>query len=573
MRRASTISISGLPGMFSRISFKLALIIGLSLVGMLVMGPIALYNMRAQMMADRQAKTQHMVDVGYGILTHFQKLESDGKMSKVDAQAAAMNAIRGLRYDKVEYFWINDMSPKMVMHPIKPELDGKELGEMKDPAGNRLFVGFVDVVKKDGAGFYSYLWPKPGFEQPVGKISYVKGFAPWGWIIGTGIYLDDVDAIFRQNAMLFGIMALIVVALVLLASVIISRSITKPLNVITGLTARLAAGDQAFEVPYTARKDEIGALAKSLGVFKDNAAAVAKLHAEQAEIKQHADAEKRRTMVEFAGKFEASVQAVVREVIADAGDMREAAQSMSHTASSASDRSKVVADACQEASENVQTVASAAEELSASIAEIGQRVTQAAQVADKAAGDGQRTNRSVEGLAAAADKIGEVIDLINNIASQTNLLALNATIEAARAGEAGKGFAVVASEVKSLASQTAKATEEISAQITAIQNETKHVVENIQGICVTILQVNEISSSIAAAVGEQGAATQEIAASVQRAASGTNAVSQNITSVTSATNQTGEVAHVVLQSSDKLAGKLQVLQREVSEFVAGLRAA
>jgi methyl-accepting chemotaxis protein len=514
-----------------------------------------------------------MVDIGYGILAHYQKLESDGKLSKADAQAAAMGEIKSLRYDKVEYFWINDMSPKMVMHPIRPELDGKDLSENKDPSGNRLFIGFVDVVKKQGAGFYSYLWPKPGFDQPVSKISYVKGFAPWGWIIGTGIYLDDVDAVFYQTAKMFGLVSLAVLALVLIASIIISRSITRPLNIITGLTGRLASGDGAFDVPYTARKDEIGGLAKSLHVFKDNAAAMTKMHTEQAELKQQADAEKRKTMIELAGKFEASVQAVVSEVIGDARNMREAAKSMSESAGSASDRSKVVADACQEASSNVQTVASAAEELSTSISEIGQRVAQAAQVADKAANDGQRTNAAVQGLAAAADKIGEVINLINNIASQTNLLALNATIEAARAGEAGKGFAVVASEVKSLASQTAKATEEISAQITAIQSETEQVVGNIQGICATILQVNEISSSIAAAVAEQGAATEEIAASVQRAASGTNQVSQNITSVTTATTRTGEVAGVVLQSSDRLGSKLQKLQHEVSEFIAGVRAA
>jgi methyl-accepting chemotaxis protein len=200
-------------------------------------------------------------------------------------------------------------------------------------------------------------------------------------------------------------------------------------------------------------------------------------------------------------------------------------------------------------------------------------VAQAAQVADRAAADGQRTNQTVEWLAAAAHKIGEVIDLINQIASQTNLLALNATIEAARAGEAGKGFAVVASEVKSLASQTAKATDEISAQISAIQAETQQVVGNIQGIRATIMEVNEISSSIAAAVEEQGAATKAIAFSVQEAASGTNQVSHNITGVTAATSETGGVAERVLQSSGRLTGKLQSLQTEVSTFLAGVRAA
>jgi methyl-accepting chemotaxis protein len=151
-----------------------------------------------------------MVDIGFGILAHYQKLESDGKLTRAQAQAAAIAEVKSLRYDKAEYFWINDMAPKMIMHPIKPELDGKDLGEMKDPSGNRLFMGFVDVVNKQGAGFYSYLWPKPGFEQPVAKISYVKGFAPWGWIIGTGIYLDDVDAVFRQTAMTFALVCLAV---------------------------------------------------------------------------------------------------------------------------------------------------------------------------------------------------------------------------------------------------------------------------------------------------------------------------------------------------------------------------
>jgi methyl-accepting chemotaxis protein len=558
---------------FSRISFKLVLIIAISLSGMVVMAPIALSTMRSQMLSDRQAKTRQMIDIGYGILAHYHRLESDGKLAHEAAQAAAMSEIKSLRYDKNEYFWINDMTPKMVMHPIKPELDGKFLGEMKDPTGNLLFNGFVDVVKKQGEGFYSYLWPKPGFDQPVSKISYVKGFAPWGWIIGTGIYLDDVDAVFRQTVLTFALVSLAVFAVVLLVSAIIGRSVTRPIATITALTSRLAAGDSAFEVPYTARRDEVGGLAKALAVFKENAAAVVRMHAEQAELKHKADAEKRQAMIDLAGKFEASIQAVVGEVIGESGQMQEAAQCMSRTAGEASRRAQVVEDAGRQASGNVQAVASAAEELSASIAEISQRVTQAASIANKAAADGQRTNETVEGLAAAANKIGEVIGLINEIASQTNLLALNATIEAARAGDAGKGFAVVASEVKSLASQTAKATEEISAQITAIQSETAEVVTNIQDIRATIMQVNEISSSIAAAVEEQGAATKEIAHSVQQAASGTNEVSHNISSVTAATAETGSVADTVLQSSGRLSTKLQTLQNEVATFLANVRAA
>jgi methyl-accepting chemotaxis protein len=559
--------------LFSRISFKFALIMFLVLVGMIAMAPIALFTMRSQMLADRQAKTQQMIDVAYGILANYHRLEIAGQLTREQAQAAAIAEIKSLRYDKVEYFWINDMVPRMIMHPIKSELDGKDLSTFKDPNGNYLFNGFVDVVKRQGAGFYSYLWPKPGFEQPVPKISFVKGFEPWGWIIGTGIYLDDVAAVFNQVALTFALVCAAAIAVVLAGAVLIGRSVTRPLANITSLTERLASGDDDFDVPYTSRKDEIGELAKALRVFKENAAEIARMHGEQAESKQRADSERRNAMMVLAGKFEASVQAVVGELFDDAREMQESARMLSRTAGEANQRATGMASACEQASTNVKAVAAAAEELSCSIAEINRRVGQAALVADKAASNSEKTNEVVQGLAAAAEKIGEVIGLINQIASQTNLLALNATIEAARAGEAGRGFAVVAAEVKSLASQTAKATDEISAQIAAIQSETQQVVGNIQGIRSTIMEINEISSSIATAVEQQGAATRAIAASVQKAANGTAQVSQNITCVTDATNQTGGAADHVLESSGRLSGKAQILQKEVAKFLSNVRAA
>lgn len=248
---------------------KFLIVIAAALAGMIALAPIALYNIRSQMMTDRQAKIQQMVDVGHGILAHYHKLEIEGKLGREQAQAAALAEIKDLRYDKVEFFWINDMVPHMVMSPAKPELDGKPVGDFKDPAGNYLFRGFVDIVQKQGGGFYGYLWPKMGSDQPVSKLSYVKGFAPWGWIIGTGIYLDDVQLIFRQTAWTFAWICLGVVVLVLAISLAISRSVTRSLITITSLTEKLASGEDDFEVPYTTRRDEVGSLARALRVFKE----------------------------------------------------------------------------------------------------------------------------------------------------------------------------------------------------------------------------------------------------------------------------------------------------------------
>jgi methyl-accepting chemotaxis protein len=336
---------------------------------------------------------------------------------------------------------------------------------------------------------------------------------------------------------------------------------------------RLASGDKTIEVVGAARRDEIGGMAKAVQVFKDNAIAMDKLRAEQEDLKRQAEIEKRRALHKLADDFEASISGVVTVVSTAAAEMQSTAQSMSATAEETSRQSLSVASAAEQASVNVQTVASAAEELSASIGEIGRQVSQASEIAGKAAEDSRRTDEAVQGLTESAQKIGEVVKLIQEIAGQTNLLALNATIEAARAGEAGKGFSVVASEVKSLANQTAKATDEIRAQIGAIQDRTRTTVEVIHGIRRTIEDINGISATIASAVEEQGAATQEIARNVQQAAAGTGQVSENISGVTSAAGETGAAATQVLGSASELAQQSETLRAEVHKFLATIRAA
>ena len=275
--------------------------------------------------------------------------------------------------------------------------------------------------------------------------------------------------------------------------------------------------------------------------------------------------------VEMADNFESNVKTVVESVASASTEMEMSARSLSFTAEQTSGQSTAVAAASEEASTNVQTVAAAAEQLAQSVEEVGRQVQQSSNIARNAVEEAQRTNEEVEGLATAAEKIGEVVGLINDIASQTNLLALNATIEAARAGEAGKGFAVVATEVKSLADQTATATDEISSQIGAIQSATEHAVNAIKGISGTINELSEISAAIASAVEEQSAATREIAQSVEQAAAGTADVSQNIAGVTNGAQQTGEAASQVLEAASELSKQAEALRTQVDGFLVEVR--
>jgi methyl-accepting chemotaxis protein len=384
---------------------------------------------------------------------------------------------------------------------------------------------------------------------------------------------DTVSAMLSETMKVTTILGLLSFLIGSVLSVLISRSIVKPVTAMTDAMGRLAEGNLTIEIPATDHRDEIGDMAKAVQVFKDNAIRIEQLNREQEEAKARAAAERKRMMHEMADNFEAQVMNVVSMVSTSAEEMKMTSQSMSSAASDASSQATTVAAAAEEASMNVQTVATAAEELSASITEISRQVSEAARISEQASEEADRSDRMVQSLAQAAAKIGDVVGLINAIASQTNLLALNATIEAARAGEAGKGFAVVAGEVKSLAHQTGRATDEIRSLIAEVQAETDRSVAAIRNISVVVSQVRDISAAIAAEVEEQGAATQEIARNVEQAAQGTEEVSSNIVGVTQSAATTGAAANQVSSSAGHLAQNSVLLRSAVSEFLTTVRAA
>jgi methyl-accepting chemotaxis protein len=373
----------------------------------------------------------------------------------------------------------------------------------------------------------------------------------WDWIVGALIF-----------AALFCVFA----------GFSIITGVSNPIRKMTDAMGKLAAHDLTTTIEGVGRKDEVGQMADAVQVFKNSMIESDRLKAEQeaAHAKQQ---ERTKKLDELTRGFETSVGGVVQAVSSQATQMESSAQSMSATAEETTKQASAVAAASEQSSANVQTVASATEELSSSISEIGRQVSHSSQIAATAVSEASKANDMVQGLVSASQKIGEIVALINDIADQTNLLALNATIEAARAGEAGKGFAVVAAEVKNLATQTSKATEDISAQITGVQGATQDAVRAIGSISKTIGEIDQIATAIAAAVEEQGAATQEIARNVEEAAKGTQEVSSNIGGVTEAANGTGAAASQVLTAAQALTGQSTHLRDLVQDFLAGVKAA
>jgi methyl-accepting chemotaxis protein len=555
------------------VGLKIYALIGLCFIGLLVVGVLDQGELASSLKQQKQIELKHLAELALGIVKEEHAAAEKGDIAVADAQKRAIARLAALRYGNNDYFWINDMQPRMVMHPIKPEMNGKDLSTYKDPNGKLLFVDFVETVRKDGAGFVPYEWPKPGFDKPQPKLSYVVGFAPWNWVIGTGVYIDDLDTqtwASTQRALLAGALVLLIA---LAVSMLVARSITRPLKRITAAMNALAGGKLDVEVPGIGRRDEVGEMADAVEVFKSNAVASQGLEAEKKEAEIRAVAGRKADMHKMADDFEGAVGQIIETVHSASSQLEASAGTLSSTAERAEELATMVAAASEEASTNVQSVASATEEMSSSVNEISRQVQESARMAAEAVDQARTTNDRVSELSKAASRIGDVVELINTIAGQTNLLALNATIEAARAGEAGRGFAVVASEVKALAQQTANATGEIGQQVAGIQAATQDSVNAIKEISGTIERLSEISSTIAAAVEEQGAATQEISRNVQQAAHGTQQVSSNITDVQRGATETGSASSQVLSAAQSLSGESNRLKLEVGKFLNSVRAA
>jgi methyl-accepting chemotaxis protein len=554
-----------------RISYKLLMIVGLSVLGIAAVAGLGLSALWANLMEDRRGKLQDIVTVAREALEHDYQIWKAAGLSDDETKERGSALLRTMRFGNDDYVYANAYSGLSVSNP-NPKVQGKNLIDVADPDGVFFVRRQIELAAK-GGGFLMFRFPRATGGDPLPKLTYAVDFKPFGWIIGAGIYLDDVNAIFWEQARSMAMMVVLALLVVGGLFFLVGRSIVNPINAMTMAMRKISQGDTSTSIPALERGDEVGAMAQSVQVFKDNMIEANRLRGEQDVLKAQADTERKSLLVRMADEFERGVRASLDSLSGAASNMQVTSKSMSSTASEASHQATSVAAVAEQASANVQTVAAATEELSSSVSEIGRQVTQSTEIAGQAVAEANRTNVTVQGLSAAAQKIGDVVKLISDIASQTNLLALNATIEAARAGEAGRGFAVVANEVKSLASQTAKATDEISAQVGAMQNATTEAVQAIEGISRTIGAINDITSAISSAVEQQGSATQEIARNVQEAALGTGQVSSNIAAVNHAAEKTGSASNEVLASADQLSKQAVNLRTDVDKFLGNIRAA
>ena len=550
---------------------RLLLLTFLAAAGMIVLGTLDVMRLRDNELEGVQAELQAAVQTAAGVVKYYHGEAAAGRLSEAEAQTRARDTIRGIRYAGNEYHFIYRADGTLMVLPPRPQVENtREMADARDPNGVP-FVRELIRAGTSGGGFVRYSFPKPGSTDPLPKMSYATMAGGWDWIIGSGVYIDEVDAAFRRNALEMIGIVLLVTAVVAGGAFVIGRHIAVTVQRFADTMGRLAQGDLNVTIPGIGTRGEFGTMAAAMQVFKEHTAENQRLLDDQERLKREAAENEARALRRMADDMETRVRDVMHRVTAETERLNGASRALSDSARNTRSRSETVAAATEQTSTNVQTVAAATEELSSSSKEIGRQVENSAAIARRAVDEAAQTSETVRALSDSTKRIGEVATLINSIASQTNLLALNATIEAARAGEAGRGFAVVAAEVKALASQTAQATDEITRIIQSVDSGTTATVTATERIETTIRGVNASATTIAAAVEQQNAAMGEISRSVQEAAQGTQRISEDIAVVSSSAGSTLSTAEAVATSSSSLNGEAMTLKTQIESFLADLR--
>ncbi|AOU98464.1 hypothetical protein BI364_11310 [Acidihalobacter yilgarnensis] len=528
-------------------------LMGIAFVLLLIATTVfSLWDADHRLMTEREGQVQREVQTAASLVQGFVKRAEAGKLTEAQAKAAAMEAVASLRYGKYGYFWINDMQPRMVMHPFKPALDGRDLSDFKDAHGKPIYDDIVNLVQRQGSGYIWYVWPLPGQTEPVDKVAYVAAVPAWGWVIGSGLYMVDLERAFHAQMLQYGLVAIVALVIGLLLVTWLGRSVTRPLGMVTQRLGEIAKGEGDLTQRLDEnRGDEVGTLAVAFNRFVDR------------------------------------IQHLIKQVSGSTSQLAAAAEELSATSEETSRHVR------RQQSETDQ-VAAAMNQMSATVMEVAKHANEAAQAARIADGEAQQGRQvvgkavsAIDALAAEVEQaaqviqgvegdsaqIGQVLAVISGISEQTNLLALNAAIEAARAGEQGRGFAVVADEVRTLAKRTQDSTEEIRAMIERLQGGTKNAVrvmeagrdrarasveqaraadESLGAITRSVARINDMNALIASAAEEQSSVSDEI--------------DRNISNISQATQQTATGSQQTAVASEELARLAAQLQSLVGQF-------
>src|SRR5580692_322085 len=558
------------------ISAKLLMFSAIIFAGYAFLAWLASHKIHETITSERIEMVHHVDEVAVSMVKNAYARFKNGELTEEAAKTSVKDQLRKVKYGASgEYYYIHDYEGNCVLHGGKPEREGNNYYSFVDPSGRQIIKEQIDAGK-NGTGAVFALSPvaRGGSSEPVMKLSYATAFEPWHWIISTSMFVDDIDTRFAEVAWQFFSISGVVGLFMAICAYWLSRQITRPLNRLVQFTEQPLSAAPSSEFERDLRlKDEIGTLARALQGFKERSAEAERLRSQVDVQKGEAETARRKALADMVATVETETDTAVTGIDSRMTAMTEAATVMSRSAELVGASAQTVATASAQSLANAQTVASATEELSSSIREISAQVANATKATSVAVTRSETARTTIATLAEAVTRVGQVTTLISEIASQTTLLALNATIEAARAGEAGRGFAVVASEVKTLATQTARSTEEINRQISEIQSITQETVRGMDEVSSTVRTIDEIAGSIAAAVEEQHAATSEISRNVTETANGAREVSTRITEVSSEATRLGGEAGRVHSCAADVTGAVSSLRRVIVHAVRSSAAA